>query len=117
MTDNPMLPLVVKFIRAHDYRVIFANHSRMRITPGAEFSIIIGFLDQVPGENATVEESAAIVLSPQHAKLLARGLTEGVKQFEERHGEILFTETQPEEAARVSAILQAAIKPPPPKSG
>jgi hypothetical protein len=110
MSDNPEKPPPQPpqpaSIRGADYRIIFANHSTLRITPH-ELSITFGFVDEVRG-GPSVQELATLVLTPYHAKLIALSLTETIKLFEQRFGSISteqFTTPQID-----ITTLQAAIK-------
>jgi hypothetical protein len=110
MSDNPeeppaQPPPTPASIRGADYRIIFANHSTMRITPN-ELSITFGFVDVVGGATS-VQELATLVLTPHHAKLIALSLTETIKLFEQRFGSISTQFTAPPIDI---ATFQAAIK-------
>lgn len=111
MSDNPEAPPPAPppqpaATRGMDYRIIFANHSRMRVS-ATELSLTFGFVDEVAGAPPFVQELVTMVLTPQHAKLLALSLTETVKLFEQRFGSI--STEQSTTPPFDSAMLQEAM--------
>ena len=79
----------------------------MRITAN-EISLALGFVDQSQSGPLFIQELATLVLTPQHAKLVALSLTEAIKLFEQSVGVI---NIEPSSTPPVDqATLQAAIK-------
>jgi hypothetical protein len=86
-------------IRSGEYKIIFSNFSRMRVSP-TEFAIRFGYLDTTPlpgspmnsGMNIdAVEDRVAVVLTPHHAKILALTLQGSVTAYEREYGKIDIT--------------------------
>lgn len=73
--------------RGSDYRVVFANHSRVRVSP-TEITISFGYLDDIPGEAPSVQEKVTLVLTPTHTKLLSVSLKAILDLFEAQYGRI-----------------------------
>jgi hypothetical protein len=74
-------------MRGPEYRVVFANQSRMRIS-NTEVALTFGFSDEVPGSGPFVQELVTLVLTPQHAKLVGVSLMETIRLYEEKFGPI-----------------------------
>jgi Protein of unknown function (DUF3467) len=82
--------------RSPDYRIVFSNLSRLRVSP-TEFAITFGYLDAIPvagtplntsvALNAT-EDRTSIILTPHHAKILALNLQGAIAAYEREYGKI-----------------------------
>lgn len=111
MSDEPKTPT---YQRHPQYIVLYANQSRLRMGPG-EMVLTFGMTDDVPGVGTVIEDRIGIGMSPQHAKLLARALTEAVDQYETTHGEVVQADATPEQAketsSRIQSVIEAALKP------
>ncbi len=95
--------------RSDNFRVEFANHLRMRLTP-ADIGIVFGFQDQVSPNQVVATETALFVMTPDVAKTLAVALTKTIEIFEATYGVI---RTAPPakgiDQAELVAALSAAI--------
>ena len=87
-TPTLTAPVEPPVTRGPDYRIIFTNQSRMRLSP-TEIALTFGYLDQLANAPGPfIEEKVTLVFTPQHAKVLARSLTEIMKVYEDRYGTI-----------------------------
>ncbi len=77
-----------------------------------EISLTFGYVDEIPGTGQFLQELVTLVLTPQHAKLLALSLTEAMRLYEERFGTVS-TDIQtapPVDPAKLQEAISAAKK-------
>ena len=79
--------------RTPDYKTYYTNQSRMRLS-ATEVQIFFGILtDEPPGSETNFnDEMMSVILPPQHAKILARGLATAIEAHELQFGEIKLPE-------------------------
>jgi hypothetical protein len=75
--------------RSPDYRVFYANQSRLRMAQ-ADFQLYFGLLTDDPNALGTFtnEEILSVIVGPQHAKVIALNLMAAVNTYEAVFGEI-----------------------------
>jgi hypothetical protein len=95
--------------RASDFRYIYSNQSRARLT-NSDLTLTFSFIADMPGGANYIEERVAIVLAPQHAKLLAQALTEAVAAFERQFGEIHVVAPPPSADQIVAGMVEAKAR-------
>ena len=69
-------------------------YSNLAIINHSVSEFIVDFMSVMPGQPKAKVKSR-IILTPQHAKRLAKALAENVKRFEQAHGEIKDYEQPP----------------------
>ncbi|MDV7187236.1 DUF3467 domain-containing protein [Lutibacter sp. TH_r2] len=69
-------------------------YSNLAIINHSVSEFIVDFISVMPGQPKAKVKSR-IILTPQHAKRLAKALAENVKKFEQHHGEIKDYEQPP----------------------
>lgn len=70
-----------------DEKIAEGTYSNLAIINHSVSEFIVDFISVMPGiPKANVK--ARIILTPQHAKRLAKALADNVKKFEQAHGEI-----------------------------
>ncbi len=98
--DAQFLP----FVKANDYKNIFANFLRMKVSP-SEFTIYFGIMEEVQqGVNVGLE-SVGVIMTPAVAKSLAEVLSQTVSVFENQHGEIKQPSSKPLDAEKMAEIV------------
>ncbi|SDX18027.1 Protein of unknown function [Lutibacter oricola] len=70
-----------------DEKVAEGTYSNLAIINHSVSEFIVDFINIMPGQPKAKVKSR-IILTPQHAKRLAKALAENVKKFEQHHGEI-----------------------------
>ena len=70
------------------------TYSNLAIINHSVSEFIVDFISVMPGRPKAKVKSR-IILTPQHAKRLAKALAENVKRFEQAHGEIKDYEQPP----------------------
>lgn len=70
-----------------DDKTAEGTYSNLAIINHSVSEFIIDFISVMPGKPKAKVKSR-IILTPQHAKRLAKALAENVKRFEQSHGEI-----------------------------
>ena len=85
--DSIKLEPLKQFARIEGHKTIYANASRMDITPW-DISISLGQPIVLGDGTQIVEEHVTIIQSPQHAKALLRNLVTTIKAYEENFGPI-----------------------------
>ena len=70
------------------------TYSNLAIINHSMSEFIVDFISVMPGQPKAKVKSR-IILTPQHAKRLAKALAENVKRFEKSHGEIKDYEQPP----------------------
>jgi hypothetical protein len=73
--------------RDQNYRVVFANQSRIRLNP-TEVSLTFSYMDEAPPGQTLLTEQVTITLTPEHTKALMLSLVEILKLFEKEYGHI-----------------------------
>lgn len=66
---------------------VYANHVQLA-TSVYDFRLLLGEIKTSSGNVATGTVRAVVFFSPQHAKALAKILSNRVREYEERYGEI-----------------------------
>ncbi|HCQ75950.1 MULTISPECIES: DUF3467 domain-containing protein [Leeuwenhoekiella] len=77
-----------------DENVAQGQYSNLAIINHSVSEFVVDFINIMPGTPKSKVKSR-IILTPQHAKRLAKALQENVKRFEKAHGEIKDYEKQP----------------------
>ncbi len=77
-----------------DEKTAEGTYSNLAIINHSVSEFIVDFISIMPGAPKAKVKSR-IVLTPQHAKRLAKALADNVKKFEKVHGEIKSYEQQP----------------------
>jgi hypothetical protein len=91
--------------RAPDYKVYYANQSRMRMS-NSDFQLFFGMLVDEPGsESLFNDEMLSVLLAPSHAKLVAQGLTAAIEAYELQFGEIKL----PADSVKLSQTIHSQI--------
>jgi hypothetical protein len=70
-----------------DDKTAEGTYSNLAIINHSVSEFIVDFISVMPGQPKAKVKSR-IILTPQHAKRLAKALAENVKRFESAHGEI-----------------------------
>jgi hypothetical protein len=81
----------IPVVRSEDFRYIYSNSVRIGISP---WDIRLNFGALVHSENTEPinKEEVVIVMSPQHAKVLALIFLSNIQEYEETHGPISVSE-------------------------
>jgi hypothetical protein len=82
-----------EFERLENFLKIYANSANIEVSLW-DFKLVFGELKTV-GNKQVIEQSVAVTMSPQHAKVLAGVLNENVKKYEEAIGEIKLPTSTP----------------------
>ena len=77
-----------------DDKIAEGTYSNLAIINHSVSEFIVDFVSVMPGQPKAKVKSR-IILTPQHAKRLAKALAENVKRFEKSHGEIKDYEQPP----------------------
>ena len=77
-----------------DEKTAQGSYSNLAIINHSVSEFIVDFVNIMPGTPKSKVKSR-IILSPQHAKRLAKALAENVRRFEQAHGEIRDYEKAP----------------------
>ena len=77
-----------------DDKMAEGTYSNLAIINHSVSEFIVDFISVMPGRPKAKVKSR-IILTPQHAKRLAKALAENVKRFEQAHGEIKDYEQPP----------------------
>ena len=77
-----------------DDKTAEGTYSNLAIINHSVSEFIVDFISVMPGQPKAKVKSR-IILTPQHAKRLAKALAENVKRFEAAHGEIKDYEQPP----------------------
>ena len=77
-----------------DAEVAEGQYSNLAIINHSVSEFVVDFVNIMPG-NPKSKVKSRIVLTPQHAKRLAKALSENVRKFEQAHGEIRDYEQPP----------------------
>jgi len=77
-----------------DDKTAEGTYSNLAIINHSVSEFIVDFISVMPGQPKAKVKSR-IILTPQHAKRLAKALAENVKRFEQAHGEIKDYEQPP----------------------
>jgi len=77
-----------------DDKTAEGTYSNLAIINHSVSEFIVDFISVMPGQPKAKVKSR-IILTPQHAKRLAKALAENVKRFEKSHGEIKDYEQPP----------------------
>ncbi|MDP3312300.1 DUF3467 domain-containing protein [Lutibacter sp.] len=77
-----------------DEKIAEGIYSNLAVINHSVSEFIIDFISVMPGQPKAKVKSR-VILTPQHAKRLAKALAENVKRFEKGHGEIKDYETPP----------------------
>ncbi|MGO4912919.1 MULTISPECIES: DUF3467 domain-containing protein [unclassified Leeuwenhoekiella] len=86
--QNPQLNIEL------DETIAQGQYSNLAIINHSVSEFVVDFINIMPGTPKSKVKSR-IILTPQHAKRLAKALQENVKRFEKAHGEIKDYEKQP----------------------
>lgn len=84
--SNPTTQPEVEITKAASFVKIYANSAFIEVTPW-DFKMIFGEIQKI-GIKMHVEQSVAVVMSPQHAKALLNVLATNVQEYEKQVGEI-----------------------------
>ena len=77
-----------------DEKVAEGTYSNLAIINHSVSEFIVDFINIMPG-TPKAKVKSRIILTPQHAKRLAKALADNVKRFEKAHGEIKDYEQPP----------------------
>lgn len=77
-----------------DEAIAQGTYSNLAIINHSVSEFVVDFVNIMPGTPKSKVKSR-IILTPQHAKRLAKALAENIKRFEHAHGEIKDYEKQP----------------------
>lgn len=77
-----------------DDKIAEGTYANLAIINHSVSEFIVDFVSVMPGQPKAKVKSR-IILTPQHAKRLAKALAENVKRFEKSHGEIKDYEQPP----------------------
>ncbi len=70
-----------------DEKIAEGTYSNLAIINHSVSEFIVDFISMMPG-TPKAKVKSRIILTPQHAKRLAKALADNVKKFEKAHGEI-----------------------------
>ncbi len=70
-----------------DEKTAEGQYSNLAIINHSVSEFVVDFVNIMPG-NPKSKVKSRIILTPQHAKRLAKALSDNVKKFEKAHGEI-----------------------------
>jgi hypothetical protein len=70
-----------------DEKIADGTYANLAIINHSVSEFVVDFINVMPGAPKSKVKSR-IILTPQHAKRLAKALSENVKRFESNHGEI-----------------------------
>lgn len=70
-----------------DEKIADGTYANLAIINHSVSEFVVDFINVMPGAPKSKVKSR-IILTPQHAKRLAKALAENVKRFESNHGEI-----------------------------
>ena len=70
-----------------DEKIADGTYANLAIINHSVSEFLVDFINVMPGAPKSKVKSR-IILTPQHAKRLAKALSENVKRFESNHGEI-----------------------------
>lgn len=87
MTENKEVPFEFETVRSEGFLKIYANSVQIETGPW-DFRLIFGDATR-SGSKVLTEQSVAIVMSPQHAKVFASILAGSVREYEKQVGEII----------------------------
>jgi hypothetical protein len=73
--------------RAPDFRSIYANNTSFN-TSAFDFIMTFGEISESEEGKLSVEQKVRVIMSPLHAKIFAAIVTNNVRNFEARFGEI-----------------------------
>jgi len=108
MTEEPSTKQP-KFFRLPDYKTIYANQGRVRISQN-EIQIAFGIQDELPDAPIAVLEQIGVVLPPQYAKILSNILSETIKAYESQFGIIRVPEGSQIKAEDLKRLLAKKIE-------
>jgi hypothetical protein len=77
-----------------DEKIAEGTYSNLAIINHSVSEFIVDFISIMPG-TPKAKVKSRIILTPQHAKRLAKALADNVKKFEKAHGEIKDYEQPP----------------------
>jgi hypothetical protein len=77
-----------------DEAIAEGQYSNLAIINHSVSEFVVDFVNIMPG-NPKSKVKSRIILTPQHAKRLARALADNVRKFEKAHGEIKDYEQPP----------------------
>lgn len=97
--------------RSPDFLTLYVNQVQMATTPW-DIQLVFASLQVTGSTQAVLEEKAALIMSPIHAKTMARILTTQVQAYEEQFGMIqnIPTIRELEAQAKAQAEDDAAIQ-------
>ncbi len=75
----------MNFIQAPDYRELYANSVRIRVSVW-DFQLVFGLASSESPEQITIRDQSAVFLSPQQAKALCNMLGQNLAQYEQAFG-------------------------------
>jgi hypothetical protein len=70
-----------------DEKIAEGQYSNLAIINHSVSEFVVDFVNIMPG-NPKSKVKSRIILTPQHAKRLAKALSDNVKKFEKAHGDI-----------------------------
>lgn len=73
--------------KSPDFAMHYANNTGL-VTTTFDLSLLFGRIIDIGGGKVTVEQFAQITMSYQHAKAVSEILTDHLRKYEEKHGEI-----------------------------
>lgn len=76
-----------------DPEVAEGTYSNLALIAHTDSEFILDFINMMAGTNQGKVKSR-IIVTPQHAKRLAKALVENIQKFERQHGEIKVNEPQ-----------------------
>lgn len=94
MADNNNTPKEGQINIELDEKVAEGIYSNLAIINHSVSEFVVDFVSIMPGTPKSKVKSR-IILTPQHAKRLAKALSDNVKRFEQAHGEIKDYEKTP----------------------
>lgn len=73
--------------RSANFVSAYSNNIQIRVTP-FDFVFVFGDVQGIDGTTLLVDENVRILMSPEHAKVFAKVLSENVVQYEKQVGTI-----------------------------
>ncbi len=86
-TSKKLVNRTMKRTQAANHLSIYANNAQMQVSL-YDVKIAFGQVTEVEEKHVAFEDQVTVILSPQHAKVLAGLLVQNVAQYEKQFGEI-----------------------------
>lgn len=91
-SETPKKQPTPKWVRGENTLSVYANNSNVQLSV-YDVQLNFGRGRPATGGGVEVDEVATIMMSPQHAKALTRGLARAITEYEARFGSISIPDT------------------------